>query len=235
MPDFEGTSAEMPEVAEPVENETGAEDPEVAEPESTEHQKTEADATFAEMRRQMQEAQKAAEDARAELAQMQAENEARSSIYSRLTGKGDDAEIAALSEVTGMSEDEIRAEMDAAREAAQKDMRIQQLEEQLDDVEAERMMQAHLSELRKIDPKLRSLDELGEPYFNYIAMGATPEDAYWAVKGREIASQKTPPKPPGTVATGTAEKDRYTDAEIDAMSSEQLRANWKKVFSSWGK
>lgn len=234
MPELEGTSAEMPEVADPVEEETGAEDQEFAEPESEQHQKTEADATFAEMRRQMQEAQREAEDARAELAEMQAQNEARSSAFARLTGKDEDADIAALAEVTGMSEDEIRAEMEAAQESAQKDIRIQQLEDQINSVKAEQLMQADLERLRKIDPTLKSLEDLGDGYLEYMEAGLTPEKAYWAIKAEESANRKTPPKPPGTVATGTAKKDRYTDAEIDAMSSEQLRKNWKEVFSSWG-
>lgn len=235
--DFENTSAEMTEVAEPSTEETGAEEQEVAEPASevqdTEHQKTAADASFAEMRRQMQEAKQAAEDARAELLELQAQNEARQAAYTRLTGK-DDAEIAALAEVTGMSEDEVRAEMEAARESAEKDLRIQQLEEQINDIDAERMMQADLAELRKIDPTLTSLDSLGESYYNYIVAGLTPQEAYFAVKAREGAYQATPPKPAGKVATGSAEKDKYTEAEIDAMSSEQLKKNWKKVFNSWG-
>ena len=235
--EFENTSAEMAEVAEPsIEEETeetGAEEQEVAEPVSEEHQKTAADASFAEMRRQMQEAKQEAEDARAELLELQAQNEAREAAYTRLTGRDEDAEIAALAEVTGMSEDEVRAEMEAARESAQKDLRIQQLEEQINYIDAERMMQADLTELRKIDPQLKSLEELGESYYHYIEAGLTPQDAYWAVKAKEGAYQATPPKPAGKVATGAAEKDYFTDAEIDAMSSEQLTKNWKKIMASW--
>ena len=237
--EFENTSAEMQEVAEPA-TETGAEVQEVAEPESevaeetVAHQKTSADASFAEMRRQMQEARQEAEDARAELMELQAQNEARQAAYSRLTGKGEDADVAALAEITGMSEDEIRAEMEAAQESAQKDLRIQQLEQQVDNANAERMIQAHLTELRKIDPSLKDLDQLGESYYDYIAVGLSPEDAYWAIKAKEKANHATPPKPAGKVVTGAPEQDKFTDKEIDAMSSDDLRKNWKKVFASWG-
>lgn len=233
MPEIEGTSAEMTEVAEPSTEETGAEVQEVAEPESEGHQKNDADATFAEMRRQMQEARREAEDARAELAELQAQTEARESAFAKMTGRDDDAEVAALAELTGMSEDEVRAEMEAAVEAAQKDLRIQQLEDQVSYTEAERQMQADLVELRKIDPSLNSLEDLGQSYVNYVMAGLEPEDAYWAVKARERANQATPPKPAGTVATGTAEKDYFTDAEIDAMSPDQLTKNWKKIMASW--
>jgi len=239
MADFESTSVEMSEVAEPTE-ETGVEEPEVAAPESEpepeevpeEHQRTDADASFAAMRREMEEARRQADDARAELERVRAESEARDGAISRLTGT-EDGTIAALAEVTGMSEDEIRAEMEAAQESAQKDLRIQQLEEQINSVEAERLMQADLAELRKIDPSLNSLDDLGESYAEYIAAGLNPTDAYWAIKGKEYATRATAPKEVGKVATGTAEKDYYTDAEIEAMSSEQLTKNWKKVMASW--
>lgn len=243
--DFESTSAEMQEVAEPAETEevteTGVEDQEVAAPESEEHQKTDADSAFAEMRRAKEAAEKEAEDARAELAEIQARQEARESTFSRLAGRDEDAEILALAELTGMSEDEIRAEMEAAAESAQKDLRIQQLEEQINSSEAERLMQADLKRIQAIDPSVNSLEELGEEYYRYMSSFdadgnpvMTPEDAYWAVKAKERANRAIPPKEVGKVATGTAEKRGFTEAEIDRMSPEQLRANWKEIYNSWG-
>jgi len=251
MSEFETASAEMSEVAEPTE-ETGVEEPEVAEPVSeeavepeetadvpaVEHQKNTSDAAMAEMRRQMQQAQQEADDARAQLAELIAQQEARDAAFSRITGNA--SEYAALSELSGMSEDEVRAEYEAAQEAVQKDMqiqqqneRIQQLETQINEIDAERMMQADLHELQKIDPTLKSLDELGDSYLHYIVAGLSPEDAYWAIKARDGANRATPPKPAGTVATGSAEKGYFTEAEIDAMSSEQLTSNWKKIMASW--
>jgi len=239
--DFENTSAEMQDVADPAETEevteTGVEEPEVAEPESEatepEDGKTEADARFAQMRRQMEEAQREAESARAELEEYQAQNDARNNAISRIMGDGD--EIAAIAEVTGMSEDEIRAEMEAAEESAQKDLRIKQLEEQVYNSEAERLMQADLDTLRKIDPSLSSLDELGDQYIEYIAAGLSPERAYWAIKAEEGANHREPPKEVGKVATGAAEKDYFTEAEIEAMSPEQRAANHNKIIASWGR
>ena len=249
MSDFESTSAEMQEVAEPAETEevmeTGVEDQEAAEPESeteeveveaeeteSDSHKTEADASFAAMRRQMEEAQKEARDARAELERGQAQTEAKDDAFSRLTGN-EDWEIKALAEVTGMSEDEIKAEMEAAEENAEKDLRIQQLEEQVGEIESERLMQADLEALRKIDPSLKSLEDLGPEYPEYIVAGLSPERAYWAIKAQERANQAEPPKAVGKVATGTVEKDYFTEAEIDAMSPEQQRKNYKKILASW--
>ena len=245
MSDFESTSVEMAEVADQPE-ETGVEDQDIAapesepedttapevEPESEESHKTEADASFAAMRRQMEEAQAEARDAMAELERMQAQTEARDDALSRLTGD-EDWLVKALAEVTGLSEDEVKAEMEAAEESAEKDLKIQQLEERLGMVEAERLMQVDLEEIRRIDPSIKSLEALGAKYPKYIAAGLSPEEAYWAVKGKEVATQAEPPKAVGTVSTGFMEKDHFSEAEIDAMSSEQLAKNHKKIIASW--
>ena len=236
--DFENTSVETQEVAEPAVEETGAEELEVAEPVSEEvsneePHKNSADESFANMRRQMQEAKREADEAKAELAALQAQNEARDNVFARLTGRDEDADISALAEITGMSEDEIKAEMDAGKESAEKDLRIQQLETAIADSQAERLMQEDLAKLRRIDPSLKSLEDLGDAYVEYVNSGLSPERAYWAIKAEERANQATPPKPAGTVATGTAEKDYFTNAEIDAMSSEQLTKNYKKILASW--
>lgn len=246
MADFESTSVETSEVAEPTEEVTGVEEQETAEPVSEESEeptgKTEEDAAWARMRREAEQAKKDLEAARQELAEMKASAEARSSAISRLTGRGEDAEIAALAEVTGMSEDEVAEIYEREVESAQKDLRIEQLEEMVSTIQGERLYQADLDRLRKIDPSLTDLESLGDEYMRYMSAvdpetGAPvmePEDAYWAIKAKQRANQATPPKEVGRVATGTAEKTKFSDAEIDAMSSDQLKKNWKKIFASWG-
>ncbi len=233
----EVTSVETSEVAEPTEEVTGVEEQETAEPVSEdtveeEPKKTEEDAAWARMRREAEQARKDAEAAQKELAELKARESARESTYSRLTGS-DSGEIAAIAELTGMSEDEVRAEYEAAQESAQKDLLIEQLQNQVTSIEAERMMQADLEAIRKVDPSLKSLDDLGEGYIDYIAAGLDPVKAYWAIKAEEQANHATPPKEIGKVETSSAEKDYFTDAEIDAMSSEELTKNWKKVMASW--
>jgi hypothetical protein len=232
MDEFENTSVEMEEVAELPEEETGEEEQESAEPASEEQGRSEQDAAWARMRREKEQAQSELEAAKAEINRLMTQNNARVSAYERLTGS-EDGEIAALAEATGLSEDEVRAEMEAAEESAQKDLRIAQLEQQVTSIQADRMMQEDLNKLRKIDPSLASLDDLGENYPSYISAGLSPEQAYWAIKAEESANKATPPKAVGKVATGTAEKDYFTDAEIDSMSSEQLEKNWKKIIASW--
>ena len=250
MAEFESTSAvaeevtETSEVAEPTEV-TGGEEQEVTEPVSEtsdeDSGKSKSDAAWARMRREAEQARKDAEAAQRELAELKASNEARTSAISRLTGRGEDAEIAALAEVTGMSEDEVAEIYEREAEAAQKDLRIEQLEEMVGSIQAERLMQVDLERLRKIDPSLNCLEDLGPEYALYMSVLdpetgepiMQPEDAYWAIKAKERANQATPPKEIGKVATGTAEKTRYSQAEIDAMSSDQLKQNWKKILASW--
>ena len=231
MPEETGASVEMTEVAEPL-NETGVEEPEVADPVSRESERTDSDAAFARMRRESQQYQQDLLAARQELEQLRAENEARNEAFNRLTGS-EDGEIAALAEVTGMSEDEIRAEMEAAQESAQKDLKIDQLEQRLQDIEVRNMMQSDLTKIQSVDPSVQSLDDLGQGFVDYIAAGLDPVKAYWAIKAEEGANHREPPKAMGKVATGTADKDYYTDAEIEAMSSDQLTKNWKKIMASW--
>lgn len=227
------TGVEETEVAEPLEEETGVEEQETAEPVSEEAEETgRDDAAWARMRRESEQARKDLEAAQKELAQLKASNEARESAYSRLTGN-DNGEIAAIAEATGMTEDEVIAEIEAAQESAQKDLLIEQLQDQVTSIEAERLMQADLEAIRKVDPSLKSLDDLGEGYIEYIEAGLDPVKAYWAIKAEENANHATPPKEIGRVETTPVEKDYYTDAEIDAMSSEELTKNWKKVMASW--
>lgn len=236
MSEFESTSVETSEVAEPTE-ETGVEEQEAAEPvsesEPEEKGKTEEDAAWARMRRESEQAKKDLEAAQRELAELKASSEARESAYARLTGN-DNGDIASvIAEATGMSEDEVLEEIEAAEESAKKDLLIEQLQEKVTSIEADRLMQADLEKIRKVDPSLKSLEDLGDAYAEYVSAGLDPVKAYWAIKAEESANQATPPKEIGKVETGTAEKDYFTDAEIDAMSSEQLTKNWKKVLASW--
>lgn len=244
MADFESTSVETTEVAEPSEEVTGVEEQETAEPVSDDSEpkgKTEEDAAWARMRREAEQARKDAEAAQQELAELKARNEARASAISRLTGRDEDAEIAALAEVTGMSEDEVAEIYEREAESAQKDLRIEQLEKMVGSIQAERLMQVDLDRLRKIDPSLNSLDDLGPEYVRYMSALdpdtgepiMQPEDAYWAIKAKQRANQAIPPKEVGKVATGPAEKTRFSQTEIDAMSSDQLKKNWRQIIASW--
>lgn len=237
--EFENTATDVvevetgQEVAEPAETEeTGSNEQEVAEPASEQvptRQDSETNAAFQRMRHAEQEAARA----RAELEELKAQYEARNNVITRITG-AEDGGIAALAEASGLSEDDIRAEMEAAQESVQKDLTIQNLERRLQAIEVDNMMAADLAEIQKIDPSIKSLHDLGPGYYDYTRAGLDPVRAYWALKAEERANHREPPKPVGKVATGTSEPE-LTQAMIDAMSPEQLAKNHNKIIAFWEK
>lgn len=211
-------------------NETGSKESELAEqtPEAVEKpQDSETNRAFQKMR-------KANEDLQRELDSLRAEKQARNETFERLVGSGA-SDISVIAEASGLSEDEVRAEFVHSQENYEKDAKIDALEARLLDIEAEKAMAEDLATIRRIDPSIKSLEDLGEGYAEYVGAGLSAEKAYWAIKAEKTAKQATPPKEAGKIATGTMEKDTFTDAEISAMSSEDLTKNWKKILKSWEK
>ena len=241
---FEEQGAEEPEVAEPAPetNEQGAEDQVLADPESVPEEsqeetgKTDADARFAEMRRQLEAEQKARAEVEAELAEMQTKAEAREAAMDEL----DIDDIDAIAEQAGTTREEVleiieREEQAAAAalEAKEKDLKIEALEEELQGVYAEKEMEKDLADLQKIDPSLKSLDDLGEDFVDYISAGLSAKQAYYAIKGREISTRSIPPTAPGKISdTSAPEKDYFTEDEVNAMTSAEKEANWEKIIES---
>ena len=143
------------------------EEVEVEEPvEETQVQDDETNSAFARMRRESEQAREEANELRRGLAELKASIEARDNTFARLTGnaKGD---ISAIAEATGMSEDEVIAEMESAQEMAQKDLQIEQLEEKITNLEVDTAMQRDLQAIQKIDPTIKDLSDLGAGYAEY--------------------------------------------------------------------
>ena len=221
-------SAETQEVAEPVEAES-AETQEVAEPEP--QGKTDADSAFAEMRRAREEAERRAEEAERQLAEFSA----RETAIKNLSGR-DDAVEQALAEALGLDVEDVVAQLDANTESAKKDLVIEELNEKLEMIEVERQMENDLREIQKIDPSVKSLDELGDVYIDLIQAGASAISAYYATKAQKINEGATPPKPIGKVDPSVPEKDFITEAEWDAMTPAEQSKNWKlgkKSMTKW--
>lgn len=237
-------SAEMPEVAEPVFEETAgetgeeatmtegqenaaqeplsAEGPEVAEPEKeTEGEtggdvaptgKTKADAAFAQMRRELAEKEK----------------ELR-----RLTGAarllGFDGETptqvadAAEAHYTGQSIEEIRQRREnAERQEAQTRAIVEELQRYRTE-EVQRRMAQDLKAIQKVNPQIKSLDELGGEYFKLIQAGVSGEAAYRAIQAMEESGKAAPPPKIGKVNARTkGEKAYYTPEEVDRLTAEEL-------------
>lgn len=215
----------------------GVNEPEVAEPDVVEgeekHKNTPHEA-WMEMRKAREEAERRASEAERKVAEMEAAANARNEALRRLTGN-ENAEIAAIAESIGVDPEDIMATLNAEQESAKKDLVIAQLQEQLESINAEAEMQKDLAVLQRIDPELKDIATLGKSYVNYINAGLSAEEAYYAVKAKEINTKDTPPAVIGKVDNRPPEKDYFTEAEVDAMTPSQQKANAEKILASMGK
>lgn len=229
-----GTGAEEVEVAGPLESEEGAEELEVADPAEDGVIKgpTEQDSAWAEMRRRAEEAERQAQET-AEQNQLMAE-----ALGMYFPENEDPVEMAIQARATALGVDpEIeRARFEAERDKEQLAIEKEALEEQLNQIKVERLMEQGLSEIKRIDPSVKELAELGTDFPTYIAAGLTSEQAYYAVKAKEAKTKINPPKPIGRVESAPADSDFFSKEEVDAMSDDELDKNFsaiKKSMSKW--
>lgn len=202
---LDNTGVEVQEVAEPAEEVvTGAEEQEVAEPVDK------SDAAFAEMRR--------------EIERLQLEN-ARKDKALGLYFDGENKEVKAIAHAMGQDPADVQKAFDA-------DAKISQLEETLQSERAERAMEKDLAEIQKLDPNVKSLDDLGETYANYIRAGLSGVEAYAAIKAKENLNTETPPKTIGNLSTAPVKKDYFTSEEVDRMSPSEQLANHEAIMNS---
>lgn len=205
---LDNTGVEVQEVAEPVEEVvTGAEEQEVAEPVDK------SDAAFAEMRR--------------EIERLQLDN-ARKDKALGLYFDGENKEVKAIAHAMGQDPADVQKAFDA-------DAKISQLEETLQSERAERAMEKDLAEIQKLDPNVKSLDDLGETYANYIRAGLSGVEAYAAIKAKENLNTETPPKTIGNLSTAQVKKDYFTSEEVDRMSPSEQLANHEAIMNSMAK
>ncbi len=205
---LDNTGVEVQEVAEPAEEVvTGAEEQEVAEPVDK------SDAAFAEMRR--------------EIERLQLDN-ARKDKALGLYFDGENKEVKAIAHAMGQDPADVQKAFDA-------DAKISRLEETLQSERAERAMEKDLAEIQKLDPNVKSLDDLGETYANYIRAGLSGVEAYAAIKAKENLDTETPPKTIGNLSTAPVKKDYFTSEEVDRMSPSEQLANHEAIMNSMAK
>ena len=190
------------------------------------------------MRRRAEEAERKEAEAIAELERVNAMADAREAAMDAM----DIDYIDAVAEQSGISREEVIATIEreeaaaqAAIESREKDQKISELEERLNEVNAEKEMQSDLVTLQGIDPSIKSLDDLGEDYAVYIAAGLSAKQAYYAIKGEEITTKATPARAPGKISNSEPPERELTEAEIDAMTPEEQRKNYKKIMAFWDK
>lgn len=233
MDEYINESAENQEVAEPeTETSLGAEEQEVAAPDTAEdsyevaeeptHQRTEMDAAFAEMRRQNQQLEREAKMMR----------EALSTYF-----EGDTAEelsINAHAYAQQRDPDEYRAEWEKQQDYERALQENEELHNMMLEMEVDRLMRDGLREVQEIDPNIKSLDELGEPFVKMIGAGLTTKEAYYATLAMNSKEKVFAPSPIGKVSDNRIERDYYTSEEIDNLTDEELDdpVIWEKVMKS---
>ena len=227
-------SAEIQEVAEPETDALESEETqEVAETapdteisESTEqptHQRSDADAAFAEMRRQNQ----------------ALENEKRQmmeALQRYFDGESvEDLVINANAYAEQRDPEDYRQDYERDREYEDLKARYASLEDELLNAQVDRLMQEGLREVQAIDPNVKSLDALGESFARLIANGVPTKEAYYASKAMELKEKILAPDAIGRVSDTKTERDYYTSEELDNLTDEEMDANWEKVMRSMGR
>ena len=203
--------AELPE-SENVESET--------EETTTQSGRTEQDSAFAEMRRRNKE--------------LENENKLMFDALNRYFN-GDDAtelSIQANAYADDRNPDEVRAEYERFQETETLRSENEELQEQLMNIQLERRMAEDLRTIQKIDPTVKSLEDLGDSYLNYISAGLEATDAYYASLLRDQKEKVYPPDEIGKIADTKIDRDYYTSDELDNLTDEELDANWEKVMRS---
>ena len=89
-------------------------------------------------------------------------------------------------------------------------------------LEAERRLEAALKAIRKIDPKVKGIEDLGEEFFELIRNGFDGVTAYMALKAKKESGKKLKPPAVGRVAKSGAEKDYFTARELNLLTGREL-------------
>jgi hypothetical protein len=245
------TSVEMPEVADPTETQS-EEIQEVADPDEVvadeQHDETEdtennepeegeevadeqdkSDKAFAAQRRRIAELEKELEKRDQEAADAQREAEKNEQLRN----------IIDFAKEQGYTEQEINdliEDVKADQEAEDERIKLQSEKEQLEDevlrLQVEQMMTEDLKALQRIDPDLTDLDTLGEEFFALRSSGIEPVRAYHMIKTADEATKPKGAYAPGKLNKAKQESEYYTSEELDAMSVEEIQANWEKVQRS---
>lgn len=255
----EETSVNTSEVTEPTTDE-GVKEPEVTEPtEDTAEQKDtateeverdfEKDKAFAEQRRLREAAERERDELKAQHEEQLRKSEHDANKQAAIN------EISRIGQLQGLTEDEIAELQEQAGEEFDTQAKIDQLEsekaalEQTNaDLAVEQMMKSDLEALQKLDPNIKSIDDLGDTFLKLRTSTdengefiITPEQAYYAAKAYEGKLEETKPKAPeepGFGDTSHGDKTFYTQEEVENMSQDEVMKHLKAINESsmrWNK
>ena len=212
---YEGVEEQV--AAEPAAEEA---EPEVSEGEEGQavaepvNQRTEADAAFAQMRRQNEALQR-------QLVEQQRRAEAQENALG-LYFQGDNKVAQALAYHQNRPVEEVQAELAAQAEleslrAENERMKIEQITSQ-----AQLQMSEDLQALQKLDGNIKSIDELGQSFLDLrLKGGLSVEDAYFALQAKKEATSRKAANPPGQVNTSKAHRDFLSVDEVRAHENDK--------------
>ena len=205
---------------------SGEEESEVAEP-----TRTEQDAAFAQMRRQIESLQRERD-----------EQSKRAKEFEDALGlffDGDDKAGQANAYYNERPYEEYRQEQDTIAELTNLRESNASLQRQLVEQQADAQMSADLAEIQRVAPEVKSIGELGKAYlaFRFNSMGGN--DAVTAFKMAQAYTQATTPKKPpviGGVSTqAKPQSDYYSREEVEAMTPKEVSANYDAIRQSMTK
>ena len=237
------TSAETMEVAEPSTEVESGENVEVAEPQDNVEQneqaetigegtqtegtdqsensrRTETDAAFAEMRRKNEGLEH----------DVQILQDALSRYFDGETPEELALRAQAYSEEREY--DDVKADYDRDKELDDLREKVRLAEEEKMNLEIDQLIAQGLRDVQEIDPTIKSLEELGETFANFIGAGLTAKQAYYATQQMEAREKVHAPSGVGKIADNKTEREYYTSEELDNLTDEEMDANWDKVKKS---
>jgi len=188
---------------------------EVAEP-----RKTDADAKFAEMRRQNE-----------EQARRIAELESANSLYDETLGlffDGDDKIAKARAHYNETDVDTEIEEINRENDRARFEEERKAFEQERSNFEFERRKLEDKKELSKAGITVGDVSELGDSYFRYRANGCSPIEAYNIIEAHKPKEAKTT----GTIKTERTKKDYFTRDEVINMSKKEIHDNYEAILAS---
>lgn len=183
------------------------------------------DSAFAEMRRAREEAERQNNELQERLEALErAQREAELRSYAESIGLSDEE----IEQVVADAQAEEEREMEQATLKAEND----RLSEELMNFQVDRMMEQDLRDIQAIDPSIKSLDQLGEDFGNFVAAGLSGVDAYYATMSKREHTQIKPAPAIGKANQASVPRDFYTSEELDNLSDSEILANWDKVQRS---
>ena len=241
-------SVEMQEVAEPAISEEMVEvaeqpiEQEVQEVVEEKPKFSEQDTAFANMRREM-------ERYKGESERFKTENQRYMEAMQRFGFSGantDEILDQANAHYLGKTVEEVRNERMASEKAKQEHDAMMEKLQKYEMKEIEDKMANDLADIRKINPNIKSLEELGEPYFDLIRKGIDGVKAYklmeieglvatQSVRLEQEAIKKIKANSQSSVGALSSEASKpksvadMTDAEFEEFRQRALRGDFKRI------